>query len=147
MTKSKPPTLPAPTAAERDTALAARIDAGLPVKGVMDELSEAGPVEREAAVEAAVYPFVTDAWLRSAMTQLMNTYGMAFAVAWRGDPDRLLSEALNLLASLRLVARVEGGVLALPLLARYRGTTAEVRPRARRAQSQTDTLFDVEEAQ
>ncbi|WP_327047213.1 TIGR02678 family protein [Microbispora sp. NBC_01189] len=147
VTKSKPPTLPAPTAAERDTALAARIDAGLPVKGVMDELSEAGPVEREAAVEAAVYPFVTDAWLRSAMTQLMNTYGMAFAVAWRGDPDRLLSEALNLLASLRLVARVEGGVLALPLLARYRGTTAEVRPRARRAQSQTDTLFDVEEAQ
>jgi hypothetical protein len=120
---------------------------GLPVKGVMDELSEAGPAEQETAAETAAYPFVTDAWLRTAMKQLMNTYGMAFAVAWRGDPDRLLSEALNLLASLRLVARVEGGVLALPLLARYRGTTAEVKPRARRSQPQTDTLFDAKEAQ
>ncbi|WP_431897550.1 TIGR02678 family protein [Nonomuraea sp. bgisy101] len=147
VTKSKPPALPAPTAAERDTALAARIDAGLPVKGVMDELSEDEPVEREAAAETAVYPFVTDAWLRTAMKQLMDTYGPAFAVAWRGDPDRLLREALNLLASLRLVVRVEGGVLALPLLARYRGTTAEVKARARRAQPQTDALFNVKEAQ
>ncbi|MEV7969990.1 TIGR02678 family protein [Sphaerisporangium sp. NPDC088356] len=147
VTKSKPPALPAPTAAERDAALAAKIDTGLPVKGVMDELSEADPAERETAAETAVYPFVTDSWLRTAMKQLMDTYGTAFAVAWRGDPDRLLREALHLLASLRLVVRVEGGVLALPLLARYRGTTAEVKPRARRTQAQTDTLFDVKEAQ
>jgi hypothetical protein len=137
VTVATPPMMPAPTAAERTESLAARIDAGLPVKGILAELSDAEPTEREAA-DPAVYPFVSDAWLRTAMTQLIATYGAAFAVAWRGDPDRLLREALRLLASLRLIAKVEGGALALPLLARYRGTTAEVKPRAQ-------TLFDVED--
>lgn len=162
--KSRPPTMPAPTSAERDETLAARIDAGLPVKGVLVELSQLHELvesnEAETAEtaepETAVYPFVTDAWLRATMKQLTSTYGMAFAVAWRGDPDRLLREALRLLASLSLIVKVEGGVLALPLLARYRGTTAEIRPRSRAAhrggsaerdQPQTDALFDVKEAQ
>jgi uncharacterized protein (TIGR02678 family) len=139
VTSAKPPTMPAPTATERTEALAARIDAGLPVKGLLAELSDGEPAERETA-EPAVYPFVSDAWLRTAMTQLMEAYGKAFAVAWRGDPDRLLREALRLLTALRLVARIEGGVLALPLLARYRGTTAEIKPRPQ-------SLFDVKEAQ
>ncbi|MFD8527174.1 TIGR02678 family protein [Streptosporangium canum] len=135
-----PPRLPAPTAAERDEAVAARIDAGLPVRGVLGELSEPEPTRPQATAETAAYPFVTDAWLGSAMKELNDAYGAAFAVAWRGDPGRLLREAVDLLASLRLVAKVEGGVLALPLLARYRGTTAEVRPRRKAA-----TLFDIED--
>ena len=43
------------------------------------------------------------------------------------DPGRLLTEAIALLASLGLVARVDGGVLVLPLLGRYRSITAHIK--------------------
>ncbi len=147
-----PPRLPAATAGERDEAAAARIDEGLPLTGILDELSESAPTppgtpeDPESpggpaeAAESATYPFVADAWLRSAMRELNDVYGAAFAVAWRGDPDRLLREAVRLLASLRLVAKIDGGVLALPLLARYRGTTAVVKPR-----NKPTPLFDTED--
>ncbi|GAA2215799.1 hypothetical protein GCM10009850_112670 [Nonomuraea monospora] len=137
--KGRLPTMPAPTAAERTQAGAARIDAGLPLRGVVAELAAEEPrtepePEPEPA-ESALYPFLTDAWLKGAMKELMSTYGSAFAVAWRGDPDRLLHEALRLLSALGLVARVEGGALALPLLARYRATTAEIKPRPAKEQT------------
>ncbi|MEO3876732.1 TIGR02678 family protein [Nonomuraea sp. B12E4] len=127
--KGKQPTMPAPTAAERTEAGAARIDVGLPLRGVVTELTAEEPGTEPETAEGALYPFLTDAWLKGAMKELMSTYGSAFAVAWRGDPDRLLREALRLLSALGLVARVDGGVLALPLLARYRATTAEIKPR------------------
>ncbi|MFG1874059.1 TIGR02678 family protein [Sphaerisporangium sp. NPDC049003] len=133
---SRSSALPAPTSAERTEALAARIDTGLPVQNVLAGLSEAQPaepVDPEPGETVATHPFVTDAWLRTAMKGLMDAYGTAFSVAWRGDPERLLREAVRLLVALRLVVRVEGGVLALPLLARYRGTTAEVKSRATRS--------------
>ncbi|MGI5291448.1 TIGR02678 family protein [Nonomuraea polychroma] len=126
--KGKLPTMPAPTAAERTEASAARIDAGLPLRGVVAELTVEEPGTEPETAESALYPFLTDAWLKGAMKELMSIYGSAFAIAWRGDPDRLLREALRLLSALGLVARVEGGVLALPLLARYRATTAEIKP-------------------
>ena len=43
------------------------------------------------------------------------------------DPDGLLRDALTLLSSVGLVRRTDGGVLVLPLLARYRGVTAQVK--------------------
>ncbi len=136
-------TLPAATSAERLEALAALIDSALPARGLLDELADAGtgeePGEREETAPAA-YPFLTDAWLRSVMNQLVGQYGKAFGAKQSADPDRLLGEALRLLASLHLIARVEGGVLALPLLARYRGAVAEVKLRPQ------TTLFDVEDA-
>jgi hypothetical protein len=51
----------------------------------------------------------------------------------RDDPDRLTARAIALLGSLRLVAPVDGGVLALPLLGRYRGVTAQVKTRPKAA--------------
>ena len=44
------------------------------------------------------------------------------------DPERLLDSALALLAELDMIVRVPGGVLARPLLARYRNAVVSVRP-------------------
>ncbi|UXY32357.1 DUF2398 family protein [Streptomyces sp. HUAS TT20] len=75
------------------------------------------------------YPLVTTSWLRGRMRDITAQYGAGFAADLRGDPDRLLEKALDLLSAMSLIARVYGGVLALPLLARYRGVTAEVKTR------------------
>ncbi|MBT2487717.1 TIGR02678 family protein [Streptomyces sp. ISL-96] len=128
--------LPAPTAAERLAARARRIDAALPSRGLITELAEP---DEESAYEApggegqgpteARYPFVTDSWLRGRLREITAEYGAGFAADLRGDPDRLLGQALDLLAAMSLIVRVDGGALALPLLARYRGVTARVRTR------------------
>ena len=75
------------------------------------------------------YPFVTDSWLRGRLKEIIGEYGAGFAADLRGDPDRLLDQALDLLAAMSLIVRVDGGALALPLLARYRGVTARVKTR------------------
>ena len=43
------------------------------------------------------------------------------------DPDRLLAAAVQVLTDLAMVARVPGGLLALPLLARYRNAVVSIR--------------------
>jgi uncharacterized protein (TIGR02678 family) len=130
-------TEPAPGAAS----LAAAVDAGLPTAGVLDELAETVSYEEpDKETEAPTYPLLEDGWLRTTMTGLLDRYGSTFAAAWRADPDRLLAAALDLLADLRMVCRVPGGVLALPMLARYRNVLFEVRRR-----KAEPTLFDFEE--
>lgn len=128
--------LPAPTAAERLAARARRIDGALPSRGLVAELAEAddelvyevyGDVGQEPG--EARYPFVTDSWLRGRLKEITGEYGAGFAADLRGDPDRLLDQALRLLAAMSLITRVDGGALALPLLARYRGVTARVMSR------------------
>ncbi|GAA0977701.1 hypothetical protein GCM10009555_039290 [Acrocarpospora macrocephala] len=133
---SRPALLPVPTAAERLAEAAARIDSALPYRTVLEELAGDVPASGAEQIEPATYPFLPDAWLRRAMKELVGQYGAAFGAQWRADPDRLLGQAVALLAGLRLVATVEGGVLALPLLARYRGVTAEVKSRTQ------PTLFE-----
>ncbi|MFJ8554363.1 TIGR02678 family protein [Streptomyces sp. NPDC093676] len=151
-----PDLLPAPTAAERLAARARRIDAALPARGILAELSAS---EEETLYEAANeegdepeetrYPFVSDSWLRGRLKEIIGEYGKGFAADLREDPDRLLARLLDLLAALSLVARVDGGVLVLPLLARYRGVSARVksrvpapRPAAQTARFADDTLKD-----
>ncbi|WAX78759.1 TIGR02678 family protein [Streptomyces sp. KMM 9044] len=147
--------LPAPTAAERLAARARRIDAALPSRGLVAELAEQ---DEESAYGVSVYeapgdagrepgetryPFVTDSWLRGRLKEITAEYGAGFAADLRGDPDRLLGQALDLLASMSLITRVDGGALALPLLARYRGVTARVRTRtAPRPTAQTALFAD-----
>ncbi|MCZ0999595.1 DUF2398 family protein [Streptomyces mirabilis] len=75
------------------------------------------------------YPFVTDSWLRGRLKEITGEYGAGFAADLRGDLDRLLDQALDLLAAMSLIGRVDGGALALPLLARYRGVTVRVKTR------------------
>ncbi|MFC4061877.1 TIGR02678 family protein [Planomonospora corallina] len=128
--RSRPALLPVPTAAENLAETAVRIDTALPYRNLLDDLADDVPAPGAVRDEpAARYPFLPETWLRTAMKSLVGEYGTAFGATWRADPDRLLQEAVRLLAGLGLVARVEGGVLALPALARYRNVTAEVRSR------------------
>jgi uncharacterized protein (TIGR02678 family) len=137
--------LPAPTAAERLAARARRIDGALPTRSVIAEFAAPDEPDAVAAYEAhepygthdeageergeTRYPFVTYSWLRGRLREIIGEYGAGFAADLRGDPDRLLDQALGLLAAMSLIVRVDGGVLALPLLARYRGVTARVKTR------------------
>ncbi|MER5928301.1 TIGR02678 family protein [Streptomyces mirabilis] len=137
--------LPAPTAAERLAARARRIDGALPTRSVIAEFAATDEVgayqtyqthatyethdEAGQEREEMRYPFVTDSWLRSRLKEITGEYGAGFAADLRGDPDRLLDQALDLLAAMSLIARVDGGALAFPLLARYRGVTARVKTR------------------
>ncbi len=75
----------------------------------------------------AAYPFLSDAWLRTEMRKLVDDFGAGMAEKQAADPGRLLADAVALLASLSLVARIDGGVLVLPLLARYRSITAHIK--------------------
>ncbi|MFF3878075.1 TIGR02678 family protein [Streptomyces sp. NPDC001978] len=139
-----PELLPAPTAAERLAARARRIDGALPTRSVIAEFAapDEATVETYGAHqtyethdeageerEETRYPFVTDSWLRGRLKEITGEYGAGFAADLRGDPNRLLDQALDLLAAMSLIARVDGGALALPLLARYRGVTAQVKTR------------------
>jgi uncharacterized protein (TIGR02678 family) len=132
--------LPAATAAERLADAAGRIDAALPDRGraaglLASQAWHPGTSDAEAEPEAggvdgageAAYPFLPDAWLRAELRRLVDDFGAGMAEKQVADPRRLLDEAVALLASLGLVARVETGVLVLPLLARYRSVTAQIK--------------------
>ena len=140
---SKIERLPAATAAERLAEVARRIDAALPDRGRAGLLAEqawrpeaddAGPAagtdsgSAEAGHAADVaYPFLSDVWLRTELRKLVEDFGAGMAEKQAADPGRLLAEAVAVLASVGLVARVDGGVLVLPLLARYRSVTAHIK--------------------
>lgn len=136
--------LPAATAAERLAEAARRIDAALPDRGrVADvlagqagwpEAGDAGPADGTGSASAeedegaeAAYPFLSDAWLRIELRKLVEDFGAGMAEKQAADPGHLLAEAVALLASVGLVAKVDGGVLVLPLLARYRSVTAQIK--------------------
>lgn len=76
------------------------------------------------------YPFLDTAWLTEALAEIIDRYGKTFAARWLADTDGLLDEATSLLADLRMVEPTSGGILALPLLARYRNAVVDIRHRA-----------------
>jgi len=148
--------LPAATAAERLAEAARRIDSALPDRGRVADLLAAGgalgdtgdpgaaaipaPAARvdgpavagaDTETETAAYPFLSEMWLRTELRKLVDEFGSGMAEKQVADPAGLLGDALGLLASAGLVARVDGGVLVLPLLARYRGVTAQLKEPAR----------------
>ena len=158
--RSRIESLPAATAAERLADAARRIDSALPDRGGAASLlamqargtetglpapgkpvprpgnnspSDDGPAERARTADPG-YPFLSDAWLRTELRRLVEEFGAGMAEKQAADPGRLLAEAVALLASLGLVARVDGGVLVLPLLARYRSVTAHIADRRPRAE-------------
>ncbi len=143
--RSKIEPLPAATAAERLADAARRIDAALPDRSrvaalLADEAwrpesdgsgrpgdgTDSGSAGRDGATDAA-YPFLSDVWLRTELRKLVEEFGAGMAEKQAADPGRLLTEAVALLASLGVVATVDGGVLVLPLLARYRSITAHIK--------------------
>ncbi len=125
----EPRRLLAPSRAEHRDALVAEIDRGIPASNVLNELVEpARPTADEPAAEIT-HPLLEDGWLADTMRSLIERYGSTFGADWRADPPRLLAAATDLLTVHRFVEPVDGGVLALPLLGRYRNVNVTVRRR------------------
>lgn len=124
-----------------------QVDSALPRAGVLAEAVDSEPADVTEPADVAEpadepdeirYPFVADSFLRTKMKDLMLRYGVAFGEAWRADPERLRLKAVELLDRYRMVRRVDGGVLLLPLAGRYRNVVAKVTRRKPAAA----TLFD-----
>jgi uncharacterized protein (TIGR02678 family) len=126
--------LPAPLDAADQRELLERIDAALPLGGVVTELAWSAPEEDQglqertvAPLPAADYsvPFIADSALRAMIGDLYDELGPAsFTVTWQHDQRGLLNAALAFLGDLRLLRRVDGGALVLPAAARYRNIKA-----------------------
>ncbi|NKY51700.1 TIGR02678 family protein [Nocardia vermiculata] len=118
------------------TELADGLDAAIPAATVFaplvtdDTEDDAEPTDEESGGEQFTHPFIGDDWIRATVIALTERYGSTFAAQWQADPGGLTTEAITLLNRLALVQVVDGGILALPALARYRGTVVTVRKRA-----------------
>jgi len=127
--------LPAATAAERLADAARRVDSALPDRGHLATLVAPMPVlsQEPHPVSGAdvTYPFLSEAWLRGELRKLVDEFGAGMAEKQIADQAGLLDDALILLADVGLVTRTAGGVLVLPLLARYRSVTAQIKEPAR----------------
>ena len=120
--------LPAEDEDQRE--LLARIDSALPLAGVVQELAWSRPQEEPSSSKRTVAQpprapllahFVEHTRLRVMIDELYEELGGAsFTITWQHDPPGLLSAAVALLAELRLLRPVPGGVLVLPAAARYR---------------------------
>ena len=141
--------LPAESADQRE--LLEKIDAALPLAGVVTELAWSAPLEDDPDAERAggaadaieqnsgrtdpsrpdaggrqpLVPFIADSGLRAMINDLYDELGPAsFTITWQHDPRGLLNAAVAFLADLRLLRRVDAGVLVLPAAARYRNIKA-----------------------
>ncbi|MFD1813763.1 TIGR02678 family protein [Rhodococcus gannanensis] len=111
--------------------LAAQLDTAIPAAGVLAELADEAPEPRPNTQEPLVtYPLIEDSWIDDAVAELTRRFGRTFAAQWQADPDGLRRRSVDLLDAQRLVRKVDGGVLVLPALARYRGVVVTVRERA-----------------
>jgi hypothetical protein len=123
--------IPVPDPAEAQEKLIGQIDAGLPssVPLEFDADDTTADVPPEAENAERRLPLITDSFLREATAEILRRYGSAFGAAWHADPDRLRTEATELLVRFGAVLAVPGGVLARPLIGRYRSTVAQVKQR------------------
>jgi uncharacterized protein (TIGR02678 family) len=124
-----PPALEPPTEADEQKDLLTRIDSGLPAAGVVTELAWSAPAEADYPErivaspqhQPLAVPFIAHSRLRAMIDELYDELGAAsFTITWQHDPRGLLAAAVSLLAGLRLLRPVPGGVLVLPAAARYR---------------------------
>ena len=143
--------LPLPAESTDQRELLEKIDAALPLAGVVTELAWSAPLEEDPDTERAgsvadaieqnsgradpgrpdtagrapVVPFIADSGLRAMINELYDELGPAsFTATWQHDPRGLLNAAVAFLADLRLLRRVNAGVLVLPAAARYRNIKA-----------------------
>ncbi|MFI5955656.1 TIGR02678 family protein [Cryptosporangium sp. NPDC051539] len=116
-----------PDPAEAAAELLRNVDTGLPAATLV--LPEDPTARPDEASDEQRLPLITESFLREATDGILREYGSAFGAAWHADPERLRSEAVALLARFGAVIVVPGGVLARPLIGRYRNTVAEVKQR------------------
>lgn len=127
------PKLPIPHVS--DDHLIEQLDAAIPEAGIFEDLAdeeEEFPLpagEPTEPPEPVTYPKIDDDWLADKVTELVDQFGRTFAAQWQADHNGLRKQALGLLQRLRLTHAVDGGVLVLPVLARYRDVVVSVRER------------------
>jgi uncharacterized protein (TIGR02678 family) len=120
----EPVLVEAPSPAEDHAELVARIDSGLPVAGVVQELAWTPPEVTGARQATTTAPLVEWSRLDAMIDELFEEFGAAsFTSAWQQDPRGLLAAAVTFLGELSLVRPVPGGVLVLPAAVRYRNIT------------------------
>ncbi|MFE3703699.1 DUF2398 family protein [Nocardia tengchongensis] len=120
------------------TDLVAQLDSAIPLTTVFAPLAD--PLEVFGAQpdsdteveepEIPEFPFLESSWIRDTVKMLTDRYGNTFAAQWQADLTGLTGEVVSLLERLRLVELVDGGLLILPALARYRGAIVTIRTRA-----------------
>ena len=122
--------VPVPDQRDRLALLTTAADTGLPesLAALADSPAPSGEPDEQGGERRL--PLITDSFLREATAEILQRYGSAFGAAWHADPDRLRAEAVSLLARFDAIVPVPGGVLARPLIGRYRNTVAQVRQRA-----------------
>lgn len=114
------------------------VDSAIPGGGVFDDLAEFGGRGRTVENSATeLYPFVENSWVNGAVSDLVERYGRTFAAQWQADPIGLGERAVGMLHRLRLVHIMSGGILVLPVIARYRDVVISVRDRVPQ-----DSLFE-----
>ncbi|MFI1917703.1 TIGR02678 family protein [Nocardia sp. NPDC020380] len=119
------------------TDLAEQLDSAIPMTTVFAPLADAVDIfgfdedsNEPEEPEIPDYPFVESSWIRDTVQMLTARYGNTFAAQWQADVPGLMAEVVSLLERLRLVELVDGGLLILPVLARYRGAIVTIRTRA-----------------
>ncbi|MGC0364181.1 uncharacterized protein (TIGR02678 family) [Rhodococcus sp. 27YEA15] len=120
-----------------DDHLIGELDAAIPEVGIFVDLADPEfddeftlpPTEVAEPPEPVRYPMIDDHWLSAKVTELVDQFGRTFAAQWQADHDGLRKQSLGLLERLRLTHAVPGGVLVLPVLARYRDVVVSVRER------------------
>lgn len=121
---------------EEHADLLSRIDMALPQGGTLEVLAydpradtgwhgddiEPDVPEHEGQTSL---PFVEHGTLEQMISELYEEFGpSSFTNKWQADPGGLLAEAVALLADLRLVHVIPGGILVRPAAGRYRNITA-----------------------
>ncbi|MCJ0905645.1 DUF2398 family protein [Rhodococcus sp. ARC_M6] len=120
---------------ESDEYLIEQLDAAIPEAGIFEDLADeviptVGPApEPVNPPEPVTYPLIQDDWLTDKIAELVDRFGRTFAAQWQADHKGLRTQSLGLLQRLRLTHAVPGGVLVLPVLARYRDVVVSVRER------------------
>ncbi|MEW9534483.1 DUF2398 family protein [Microbispora sp. NPDC049125] len=117
-----------PVEADVQRDLLGRIDSALPQAGVVRELAWSSPHDMPTPPRRPEPLVLVERHrLRALIEELYERFGAAsFTGVWQQDPHGLLDAALALLADLRLVRLVPGGVLLLPAAVRYRNITLAI---------------------
>ncbi|WP_420879579.1 TIGR02678 family protein [Rhodococcus sp. (in: high G+C Gram-positive bacteria)] len=129
------PRHPLPTTDQAE--LVERLDSAIPQSGIFEQLADpyaADPSEYDdpnidGTAEPARYALLDDDWITAAVDELVLRFGRTFAAQWQADRKGLRRNAIALLDRLRLIHSVDGGVLVLPPIARFRGVVVNIRDR------------------
>ncbi|QBJ98452.1 TIGR02678 family protein [Rhodococcus sp. ABRD24] len=138
--------LPVPRLAE----LADQLDSAIPTSGIFTHLAEpawaaTSPEDHSEvpSTEPAQYSLLDYEWISAAVDELVRQFGRTFAAQWQADRDGLQRNAIALLDRLQLIRVVDGGVLVMPAVARFRGVVVNIRDRSAQSELFHDAVESV----